>query len=63
MKTDRSWNAVARVLHWLMAALILLQALVGWIAQAMERSPARVDAMTFHKSLGITLLLLCLLSG
>lgn len=61
MNSDRSWNAVARGLHWLMAALIVLQGLVGWIAQEMERSPARVDAMTFHKSLGITLLLLLVL--
>lgn len=45
----------------MMAALIVLQGVVGWIAQEMERSPARVDAMTFHKSLGITLLLLLVL--
>lgn len=61
MNTNRSWNPVARGLHWLMAALIVLQGLVGWIAQEMERSPARVDTMTFHKSLGITLLLLLVL--
>ena len=61
MNAERSWNAVARALHWLMAVLIVFQGLVGWIAQEMERSPARVDAMTVHKSLGITLLLLLLL--
>ena len=41
--------------------LIVAQAAVGWIAQNMDRSPARIDAMTLHKSLGITLLLLLLL--
>ena len=61
MNTNRSWNATARGLHWLMAVLILIQGLVGWIAQEMDRSPARVDAMTLHKSLGLTLLLLLLL--
>lgn len=61
MNATPSWNAVARSLHWLMAVLILVQGLAGWIAQEMERSPARVDAMTFHKSLGVTLLLLLLL--
>lgn len=61
MNTPRSWNAIARSLHWLMAALIIVQGLVGWVAQEMESSPARVDAMTFHKSLGLTLLLLLLL--
>lgn len=58
MNTNRSWDKVARALHWVMAVLILAQGLVGWIAQEMERSPARVDAMTFHKSLGMTLLAL-----
>lgn len=61
MNANSSWNAVTRGLHWVMAVLILVQGLVGWIAQEMERSPARVDAMTFHKSLGMTLLVLLLL--
>ena len=61
MNTNRSWNATARGLHWLMAVLILIQGLVGWVAQEMDRCPARVDAMTLHKSLGLTLLLLLLL--
>lgn len=61
MNATRTWDAMARGLHWLMAVLILIQGLVGWIAQQMDRSPARVDAMTLHKSLGLTLLLLLLL--
>ena len=44
-----------------MAALILAQGVVGWIGHEMERSPAKIDVMTAHKSLGITLLLLVLL--
>ena len=44
-----------------MAALILLQAVVGWVGHEMDRSPLKVDVMTAHKSLGITLLLLVLL--
>lgn len=54
----QSWNGVTRALHWSMAGLMLLQIAVGWAGQAMERSPAKVDVMTLHKSLGITLLLL-----
>lgn len=49
---------MARSLHWLMALLILLQAVVGWIGHEMERSPLKVDVLTAHKSLGITLLML-----
>lgn len=56
-----SWNGIARILHWLMAALILSQALVGWIGSDLERSPLKVDVLTAHKSLGITLLLLAAL--
>jgi cytochrome b561 len=44
-----------------MAALILLQGAVGWIGHEMNRSPTKVDVMTAHKSLGITLLLLVIL--
>ena len=57
---DDSWNATTRALHWLMALLILMQAVGGWVIDEMERSPLKVDAMTAHKSLGITLLLLLL---
>lgn len=56
-----AWNAVARGFHWLMAVLILLQGAGGWIGHEMDRSPAKVDVMTAHKSLGITLLLLVIL--
>jgi cytochrome b561 len=41
-----------------MALLIPVQAAVGWIGADMARSPAKVDVMTLHKSLGVTLLLL-----
>jgi len=56
----QSWTATARAMHWSMAALILLQAAVGWVGAEMERSPLKVDVLTAHKSLGITLLLLVL---
>ena len=52
------WNVVSRTLHWLMALLILVQALVGWIGSDLERSPLKIDVLTAHKSLGITLLML-----
>lgn len=52
------WNPVARGLHWLMAALILAQGVVGWVGHEMSRSPVKVEVLTAHKSLGITLLML-----
>jgi cytochrome b561 len=53
-----SWDGFSRGLHWLMALLILAQAVGGWVIHEMERSPLQADAMTAHKSLGITLLAL-----
>lgn len=58
---EAGWNRTTRLLHWLTAALIGAQWLSGWIGHEMERSPARVDMMTFHKSLGLTLLCIVLL--
>lgn len=55
-----SWTLTARLLHWLMAALIIAQAALGWYAGSLDRSPWRIDMMTAHKSLGITLLALLL---
>lgn len=56
----QNWTLTARALHWSMAILILLQAALGWVGAEMERSPLKVDVLTAHKSLGITLLLLVL---
>lgn len=56
-----AWSPVARGFHWLMAGLILAQGVVGWIGHEMARSPAKIDVMTAHKSLGITLLILVIL--
>jgi len=59
-KPAQNWSPVARSLHWLMAFLIVIQLVVGWAGERMARSPAKIDVMTAHKSLGITLLLLVL---
>jgi len=55
-----SWDGVTRSLHWLMAVLIVVQATVGWVGAEMERSPLKIDVLSAHKSLGISLLLLVL---
>lgn len=56
----KPWSLTARLLHWLMAVLIVLQAGLGWYAESLARSPHRIDMMTAHKSLGITLLMLAI---
>lgn len=56
-----SWGAVARGFHWLIAALILVQFAVGSIAEEMKLTPAKLDLFVWHKSIGVTVLLLALL--
>jgi len=59
--TDRAWGSIARCFHWLVAALILGQFALGWIADSWRRSPVKVDLFVWHKSLGILVLALVLL--
>lgn len=59
--TDRAWGSIARSFHWLVAALILGQFALGWIAGSWPRSPLKVDLFVWHKSLGILVLALVLL--
>jgi cytochrome b561 len=59
--TADSWGAAARGLHWLIAALILAQFVIGSIAEEMKLTPAKLDLFVWHKSIGITVLLLAIL--
>ncbi|MFV8816795.1 cytochrome b [Haliea sp. E17] len=59
--TPLAWHPVNRWLHWIIALLIAAQAVLGWVGHEMARSPAKVDMMVAHKSLGVTLVLLVVL--
>ena len=56
--TTSSWGRVSRYLHWIMAVLLVGQVLLGRYAGALERSPEKLSLMVWHKSIGISLLLL-----
>lgn len=56
-----TWGAVARAFHWLIAALIFAQFVIGSIAEEMKLTPAKLDLFVWHKSIGITVLLLAVL--
>lgn len=56
-----SWGAVARLFHWLIAALILAQFVIGSVAEEMKLTPAKLDLFVWHKSLGVTVLALAML--
>lgn len=54
------YNNVAVFLHWLTALLVLAQVYVGFTFAGMERGPARGEWFTWHKTLGLTILLLAI---
>jgi cytochrome b561 len=59
--TVDSWGAVAKSFHWLIALLILGQLVLGTIAEGYRLSPLKLDLFVWHKSIGITILLLVIL--
>lgn len=54
------YNSGAVALHWITAALVLLQIYVGFTFHGMERGPARAEWFTWHKTIGATILVLAI---
>lgn len=59
--TDRCWGAPARLMHWLVAALVLVQCVLGAMAVAWPLSPVKLDLFVWHKSTGMLVLVLVLM--
>jgi cytochrome b561 len=60
-KPSPTYGAVAKTLHWLIAAAIVAMLIIGWTMANMDKSNSwRFSLFQFHKSLGITILLLSL---
>jgi len=59
--TDRlQYGTTAKVLHWLVAGLLLVQYLIGWLMPDVHAGPPG-ESMSFHISFGITILVLILM--
>jgi len=56
--SDRSWGALARLLHWTLAALVFAQMALGWAAASWRLSPMKLDLFVWHKSAGMLILAL-----
>jgi cytochrome b561 len=56
-----SWNAPARFFHWLIALLIFAQLALGIAAVNWPLSPTKVNLFFWHKSIGMTILILAVL--
>lgn len=61
MTTPTIWSRTARLFHWLIAALILVQASIGLYMTQLPLSPKIIPWYDFHKSLGLTILALAVL--
>lgn len=59
--TTTTYGAVAKLLHWGMAALFVLMFTLGYIMINMRRSPLMFALYVLHKSTGMLLLFLCML--
>jgi cytochrome b561 len=55
--TTRSWGSLSKVFHWLIVLLIINQ---WWIAERAEelKGLAKLEALAWHKSFGMTVLML-----
>jgi cytochrome b561 len=58
MQTATSWNTPAKFFHWLIAALIFAQIALGLAAVNWPLSPMKLNLFFWHKSIGMTVLLL-----
>jgi len=56
--TEHAWGSVAKSFHWLVAILILGQLVLGTIAEDARVSPLKLDLFVWHKSIGVSILLL-----
>ena len=56
--TLQAWGAGAKLFHWLIAALLVAQVALGFLAKGWRLSPTKLDLFVWHKSLGILILVL-----
>lgn len=54
--TSTRWGSVAQALHWIIAALIILQFVLGLIADDLPLGLQKLAMLARHKSVGITIL-------
>lgn len=59
--TSETWGSLSKLLHWGMAALILILFGLGWTGVLLPTSPIKLDVFFWHKSLGILALGLILI--
>lgn len=61
LNSKQAYGMITQVLHWCVAALVLMQIALGLYAANLPVSMARLQWISRHKSLGLTILALMLL--
>ncbi len=61
MTARLQYGTTAKVLHWLIVALLVVQYLIGWLMPDIHRGMKPGAGMTFHISFGMTILVLIVL--
>ena len=62
LKSDAThWGSLAKFFHWTVVLLILVQATVGLVMVDLPKRPNVIPVFSFHKSLGLTILLFAIL--
>ena len=59
--SQSAWGSVAKSLHWIIALLIIAELVLGNIAEALKVSPQKFELFVWHKSFGITILILAVI--
>src|ERR1700686_2634763 len=58
MTNRLQYGTTAKVFHWLVVALLIVQYLIGWLMPDIHRGMKPGAAMTFHVSFGLLILIL-----
>jgi cytochrome b561 len=61
MRPRLSYGTTAKVFHWLIVGLLIVQYFIGWLMPDIHRGQQPGAAMIFHISFGITILVVILL--
>ena len=59
--TTRSWGALAKALHWIIVILIINQWIIAERADDLPLGLAKLSALAWHKSFGMTVLMLAVI--
>ena len=59
--TTREWGALSKALHWIIVLLILTQWVIAQRADALPNGLAKLQALAWHKSFGMTILMLAVI--